>query len=100
MIMDSLYWEALSMMAKDKGYDSRNDLIATALMQMVDREPDYKSRGHEESKVKHLAKEMLAPWNPPLRPVSDQDMKEIFGDDLDLGLYQGPVAQEPELPEL
>lgn len=94
------YAEGYKILAKKRGFATRQALVKFVLEAALNQYPEILEAASVESSVKEIVREQNKPWNPPLRPVSDQDMKEIFGDDLDLGLYQGPVAQEPELPEL
>lgn len=91
-----------SYFAKKMGYDSRQHLIETIFMKQFEKLMDqYPEAQHEVAPAvseKLALKKFDQPWKPTIMPpVSEDDLKEIFGDDLE-GFNDRSVA--PELPEL
>lgn len=101
VIMDEMYWEALTLMAQDYGFKSRNEMITHVLMEVVDREPEYKVRGQEEAKVRDVARTMAEPWKPDLRELSRDEIMDVLElSEEELKSLEGGGIQTPELPEL
>ena len=57
--LPSEYWYALTWMAQDLGYKSRQDLVAFVIKTTVDRNPEALERGLEKASIMETAKEKV-----------------------------------------
>lgn len=77
------YAEGYKILAKKRGFTTRQALVKYVLEATLNQYPDVLEEASVESSVKEIVREEKKPWNPPLRAPADDVMKEIFGDDLE-----------------
>lgn len=75
------YAEGYKILAEKFGYKTRQALVKYVLMESLNQYPEVLKTGSVEAEVKEMVSEEKKPWNPPLNPLSEDALKEIFGED-------------------
>lgn len=73
--------EALKILAKKMGYGSRQALVEEILRKTLAQFPDVLEEAAFPTAVKVETKELEAPWKPELRELTQDEVKDIFGED-------------------
>jgi len=82
------YAEGYKILAEKFGYKTRQALVKFILMESLNKYPEILKTAVVEAEVKDRVREEKKPWNPPLNPPSQDDLEDIFGEDLD-NLFAG-----------
>jgi len=77
------YAEGYKILAKKRGFTTRQALVKYVLEATLNQYPDVLEEASVEASVKEIVREEKKPWNPPLRAPADDVMKEIFGEDFE-----------------
>lgn len=77
------YAEGYKILAKKRGFTTRQALVKYVLEATLNQYPDILEEASVEDSVKEIVREEKKPWNPPLRAPADDVMKEIFGEDFE-----------------
>ncbi len=75
------YAEGYKILAKKRGFNTRQALVKYVLEATLNQYPDILEEASVEASVKEIVREEKKPWNPPLNPPAEDVMKEIFGED-------------------